>query len=262
MFRTNKMKARLNAGDKVLGTWLQSGAATFAEMAMLAGFDLFIMDQEHGMGDLQAAVDTMRAASAGETTVMIRVPTADPIYIRRLVDAGCTAILVPMIETAEQAKAMVAACRFPPRGVRGLAVDIARASNYGFVDDYIARADDTILLSVQIETPKAVENAKAISEVDGVDMVFIGPNDLAASMGFPGQTGHPKVEVAIKSSMDAAKAAGKPLGTVPRAGRSWQQCFDDGFGMVATGSELYYYRQAVTAQMKEWREWSATKGKG
>jgi 4-hydroxy-2-oxoheptanedioate aldolase len=252
MSRPNRMKARLRAGEKLIGTWLQSGCATFAEMAAIAGYDVFIMDQEHGMGDLQAAVDSLRAANAGDATMMVRVPTADAIYIRRLVDAGLKAVLVPMVETAEQARAVVSACRFPPRGVRGLGIDIARASDYGFVGDYLDRADDDILVCVQIETGKAVENAREIAEVDGVDLVFIGPNDLAASLGVRGRTGSPIVEAAIKKAMEAARNAGKPLATVPREGRSWRQCFEDGFSMVALGSEIYFYRVSSAAMMAEW----------
>ena len=127
MYRPNHLKARLAAGEKSLGTWLQSAEPTFAEMASIAGFDFIIMDQEHGAGDRQAAVDTMRAASAGPATVIVRVPSSDPTHIRRLVDAGVEGILVPMVETAEQARAIVDCCKYPPRGSRGNAWDITRA---------------------------------------------------------------------------------------------------------------------------------------
>ena len=257
MYRPNRLKARLVAGEKSLGTWLQSAEPTFAEMAALAGFDFIIMDQEHGAGDRQAAVDTMRAASAGETTVIVRVPSADAVTLKRLVDAGAEGVLVPMVDTAEQARAVVEACKYPPRGTRGNAWDITRASSYGFAADYQAGADDNLLVIVQIETAAGVANAQAIAEVEGVDVIFVGPTDLSGSIGLPGQTGAPEVEALIAKAVAAARAAGKPLATVPRVGRSWRQVLDDGFAMVASGSEIFFYRQAVSAMMQEYRGMAA-----
>ncbi|CAN5251291.1 aldolase/citrate lyase family protein [soil metagenome] len=259
MFRPNRLKARFKEGKKSLGTWLQSGAATFGEMAAIAGFDFFVMDQEHGTGDLGAAIDMMRAASGGEATMVVRVPSMDTTYIKRLVDAGVEAVLVPMIETAEQARQVVAACRFPPRGGRGNAWDITRSSSYGFVPDYYGRADDNLLIIVQIETAAAVANAKEIAEVDGVDVVFIGPTDLSGSIGLPGQTGAPEVEALIAKTVAAVRKVGKPLASVPRVGKTFQQLFDEGYLAIAQGSDIYYYRQAATALMNEWRAYSGGK---
>ena len=256
MYRPNRLKARIRAGEKSFGTWLQSGAATFAEIAGIAGFDFFILDQEHGIGDLNAAVDSMRAAACTHATGMVRVPSSHPTYVKRLVDAGIEGILVPMVETAAQAKEVVDACRYPPLGNRGNAADIARCSSYGLVPDYLARADDNLLIAVQIETATAVRNAREIAAVDGVDLVFIGPTDLSGSIGLMGQTGHPKVEALIAETVAAAREVGKPLGTVPRQGRSWQQLFDEGFVFVATGSEIYSYRMAMLELMGAWRTYS------
>ncbi len=253
MFRPNRLKARIRAGEPSFGTWLQSAEPTFAEMAAIAGFDFIIMDEEHGAGGLEAAVATMRAAACTEATVMIRVPSADPVYLRRLVDAGAQALLVPMVETAEEARAIVEAVRYPPHGRRGNANDITRSSSYGMVPDYYARADDSLLIVVQIETVTAVENARAIAEVDGVDVVFIGPTDLSGSAGLPGQTGAPEVEALIARTVEAVRAVGKPLATVPRAGRTHQQLFDEGYCFVASGSEIYFYRRGIEALMAEWR---------
>ena len=158
-----------------------------------------------------------------------------------------------MVETAEQARAIVDCCKYPPRGSRGNAWDITRASSYGFAANYYAEADDNLLVIVQIETAAAVANAREIAEVEGVDVVFIGPTDLSGSIGLPGQTGAPEVEALIARAVEAARAAGKPLASVPRVGRSWQQVLDDGFAMVASGSEIFFYRQAVAAMMRDYR---------
>jgi len=260
MFRPNRLKARVRAGQKSFGTWLQSASPVFAEMAAVAGFDFIIMDEEHGTGELQHAIDTMRAASCTETTLVIRVPSADPVYLRRLVDAGAEALLVPMVETAEQAHAIVEAVRFPPRGKRGNAFDATRSSSFGLVPDYYDRADDNLLIIVQIETIQGVENAREIAGVDGVDVIFIGPTDLSGSIGLPGQTGAPEVDKQIRRAMAAASDAGKPLATVPRIGRSNNELFDEGFVMIANGSEIYFYRLGITQLMKEWREYNGDDG--
>lgn len=255
MFRPNRLKERILSGQQSLGTWLQSNEPIFAEMAAAAGFDLIILDQEHGPGNEQGAIDMMRAASGAPSTVLVRVPSSHPTYLKRLLDAGCEGVVVPMVESAEEARAIVDACRYAPRGSRGNAADIARCSSYGFQPDYLKRADDNFLIVVQIETAKAVKNARAIAEVDGVDVVFIGPTDLSGSIGLMGQTGHPDVEALIAEAVDAIKAAGKPRATVPRIGKTWQDLMGEGYCFVATGSEIYSYRMAMTELMKGWRQY-------
>jgi 4-hydroxy-2-oxoheptanedioate aldolase len=191
MFRQNRLKQRILAGEKSFGTWLQSGCPTFAEIASTAGFDFFVMDQEHGPGGLETAMEMARAAACAPATAMVRVPSSHPTYLKRLIDAGIEGILVPMVESAAEAEQVVKACRYPPRGNRGNAADIARCSGYGLQADYLARADDNLLIAVQIETAEAVAHAAEIAAVDGVDLVFIGPTDLSGSIGLMGQTGRP-----------------------------------------------------------------------
>jgi 4-hydroxy-2-oxoheptanedioate aldolase len=161
------------------------------------------------------------------------------------------AILVPMVETAEQARAIVSACRFPPRGSRGDAAYVTRSSSYGLDPDYYARADDNLLIMVQIETCTAVANAKEIAAVDGVDLVFIGPADLSSSIGLRGKTNAPEVEALIAEIVQVCNRAGKPLGTVPRIGKSWQQLIDDGFSLLAAGCDIIVYKEALSKLVSE-----------
>jgi 4-hydroxy-2-oxoheptanedioate aldolase len=253
MFRPNRLKERILSGQQSFGTWLQSNEPIFAEMAAAAGFDFMILDQEHGPGDEQGAVDMMRAASGAPATVLVRVPSSSPTYLKRLLDAGCEGVVVPMVESAAEAKAIVEACRYAPRGTRGNAADIARCSSYGLQADYLQRADDNFLIVVQIETAEGVKHAREIAGVDGVDVVFIGPTDLSGSIGLMGQTGHPEVEALIAEAVREIKAAGKPRATVPRIGKSWQDLMGEGYCFIATGSEVYSYRMAATELMKGWR---------
>jgi 4-hydroxy-2-oxoheptanedioate aldolase len=251
MFRPNRLKQRIQAGEKSLGTWLESASPALAEVAAISGLDFFIIDQEHGPGGLQTAIDMMRAGACTQATAVVRVPPQDVVYVRRLVEAGMEAILVPMVETAEQARAIVSVCRFPPRGSRGDAACVTRSSSYGFAADYYDRADDNLLIMVQIETYAAVKNAREIAEVDGVDLVFIGPGDLSGSSGLRGKTNAPEVEALIAEIVQVCKRAGKPLGTVPRLGKSWQQLVDNGFSLVATGSDIAIYNAALTKLVNE-----------
>jgi 4-hydroxy-2-oxoheptanedioate aldolase len=252
MFRPNRLKERILSGQQSFGTWLQSNYPAFAEIASATGFDFIILDQEHGPGDERGAIDMMRAAAGAPATVLVRVPSSHPTYLKRLLDAGCEGVVVPMVESAAEAKAIVDACRYAPRGTRGNAAEIARCSSYGLQADYLQRADDNFLIVVQIETAAAVKNARAIAEVDGVDVVFIGPTDLSGSIGLMGQTGHPDVEALIAEAVREVKAVGKPLATVPRIGKSWQDLMDEGYCFVATGSEIYSYRTAAVELMKGW----------
>ena len=259
MFRPNLLKTKLARSEKAFGIWLQSGEPLFAEIVAHVGFDFFIIDNEHGCGSLQSAVGQMRAASAGPATAIVRIPAPDPIYLKRILDAGAEGVLIPMVETAEQARMCVEACRYPPRGRRGNSTGVLRADNFGLVEDYVERAHESLLVIPQIETVEGVRNARAIAEVDGVDIVFIGPTDLSGSAGLPNQTGHPAVETLIGEAVAAARAAGKPVATVPRQGKSWQAVFDEGFEIVAAGSEIYSFRVAAAQQMADWRAYCEAK---
>ncbi len=260
MFRPNALKQRLVRGEKSFGIWLQSGEPLFAEIVAHVGFDFFIIDNEHGCGSLQSAIGQMRAASGSPSTAIVRIPSPDPVYLKRILDAGAEGMLIPMVETAEQARMCVEACRYPPRGKRGNASGVLRADNYGLVGDYVAHAHDELLVIPQIETVEGVRNARAIAEVEGVDVIFIGPTDLSGSAGLPNQTGHPQTEALIVEAVAAARRAGKPVATVPRQGKSWQALFDDGLEIVATGSEIYYFRIAAAQQMAEWRRYRTDRG--
>ncbi|UFN47635.1 aldolase/citrate lyase family protein [Roseomonas sp. OT10] len=251
----NRLKTRIRQGQPCFGMWVQSGNPTMAEIAGLVGLDFIIIDQEHGPGGVQDAMQMLRALNGSPTTGMIRVPAGDPVYLKRIVDAGAQALLVPMVDTAEEARAVVDACLYPPIGRRGNAAGVVRGSRFGLIGDYVARAHEQMLIVPQIETVKAVENAEAIASVPGVDMVFIGPSDLSGSAGFPGETGHPEVEALIARAAEGVRAVGKPLSTVPRDGRSWQDLFAEGYAAVASGSDIAIVRAAAAAQGEEWHRW-------
>ena len=253
MKRVNGLRKTLFSGKQALGVWLQSGEPTFAEIAALAGLDFFIVDLEHGPGDVRTVMEMMRAASGTEATGIIRVPSSEPIFIRRMLDAGAGGILVPMVESAAEAQRIVDACRFPPRGRRGMASDIVRGADYGMDSDYLLNAHTGILVAVQIETKAGAANAAQIAGVEGVDLIFVGPNDLSGSLGCVGETGHPEVEKTIRDVCSAVRAAGKHLGTVPFGGRTWAQTLDEGFDMVATGSDIFWFREAAWKLAQEWR---------
>jgi 4-hydroxy-2-oxoheptanedioate aldolase len=254
MVTKNALKARLKQGLPCFGTWLHTASPSVAEMVSYVGLDFVIIDLEHGPGGVETATAMMQAMAAGGTTAMIRVPSGDPAYLKRIVDAGAQALLIPMVNTADEAKGIVDACLYPPRGQRGNAAIVVRGSRYGLIEDYVARAHEEMLIVPQIETVAAVDNAGAIAAVPGIDMVFIGPVDLSGSAGLPDQTGHPQVERLIAKALAAIRAAGKPAGTVPRVARDWRDLFADGFSLVATGSDLIHIRQGALAQAEEWRK--------
>jgi 4-hydroxy-2-oxoheptanedioate aldolase len=247
------MKARLRAGKKVLGFWSNLNSPLIAEIIAMTGMDFIVFDQEHGFGDPASLVSQLQALSATETTSIVRVPSNDPIYIKRVLDAGVEGVMVPSVETAEQARSVVAACAYPPRGQRGSAVGSARAANYGMAAGYAMAAADELLIVCQIESELAVRNIDEIASVPGVDVLFIGPYDLSASVGLLGQVSHPVVTELIAEAVRGIKTSGKALGSVPHPGRTWRDMMEAGYEVVNAGSDVRCLRDAGRSAVQEFR---------
>ena len=253
MRRVNTLKKKLAAGRPVVGMWAGLAAPAIVEMASHAGYDFVIIDNEHGQMGLESTIDMMRAMAAGGAEPMVRVPGKDPDFLKRVLDAGAASLMVPMVDTAEQAREIVAACRYPPRGRRGYAAPAIRASRHGLDADYVEWADEELFLCLQVESAEAVANADAIAAVDGVDMLFVGASDLSGDLGVLGETAHPDVLAAIGRVKAAGAAHGKPLGTIPRPGVPTAELARDGFLLGAGALDIMMVRDAALADIAAFR---------
>jgi 4-hydroxy-2-oxoheptanedioate aldolase len=207
------LRAALAAADRPLyGMWVNSASPLVAEICAGSGLDWVLIDAEHGPNDVPTVLAQLQAVAAYPVTPVVRPALGDPALIKQYLDAGAQNLLVPMCDTPEHATDLVRAVRYPPRGVRGVGSSLSRAARWNRVDGYLANADDTISLTVQIESATAVANVERIVGVDGVDAIFLGPSDLAASMGLLGQQEHPDVVAAVEHCLGVAHAAGKGAG--------------------------------------------------
>ncbi|MDF1792345.1 MAG: aldolase/citrate lyase family protein [Thalassobaculaceae bacterium] len=261
MLRDNALKAKILAGEPTLGVWLQMSDPSIAEIASLVGYDCLILDNEHGFASLDTTVHMMRAAQAGNATCMVRCPGSDRDYMKRVLDAGAEALMIPMVESAAEARAIVDACRYPPQGRRGYSAPTVRASGYGAAPDYAKRANGNLLICVQIESDKAATKAREIAAVDGVDLVFIGVADLSGSIGLLEQPGNAKVNPHIARAERGIRAAGKPLGTIPRPGHSLTDLAAEGYSFVAGLADAYLLRAGMQADVEAFRAGIAPTGK-
>jgi 4-hydroxy-2-oxoheptanedioate aldolase len=204
--------ALAEADRPLAGIWVCSGSPLVAEICAGSGLDWTLIDMEHSPNGLESVLAQLQAVAAYPITPVVRVPIGDVVTIKQVLDLGAQNLLVPMISTAAEAQQIVEAVRYPPRGRRGVGSALARSARWNRVEDYLADADAHVSLFVQVETAEAVENAAEIAEVDGVDGVFVGPSDLAASLGLLGQQTHPDVEAAVLRTFESVRAAGKPVG--------------------------------------------------
>ncbi len=210
----NTFKRRLMAGERQVGLWLSLSDPVSTELAAGAGFDWLCIDAEHSPTDLRTMLVQLQAASAYSCAMLVRMPWGDRVMIKQYLDLGFQTLVVPMVESAEQAAHIVESMRYPDGkggGARGV-VNVTRAGRWGRVEGYLKHAHEELCLIVQIETAKGVENIEAIAAVAGVDSLFIGPGDLAASLGYIGEPAHPKVQAAIEAAVARIIAAGKPAG--------------------------------------------------
>jgi len=245
------IKERLKAGEKVLAGWVYGLSPVTAEIMAIAGYPALLIDQEHGPTELQMIHSQTVAAESRGAQVMVRVPSHDPNHVKRLLDMGISTIMFPMVDSVADAEAVVAACYYPPRGRRGLATGGIRASSYGHdTKGYFDGIPVRQMVMAQIETQGGLEAVEKIAAVDGVDMLFVGPNDLSTSLGHFGQGDHPTVRTAIDRIIAAAKAKGKWLGTVPTKERDAKTLFSLGFDLVISGSDVAMLREAASNHVK------------
>ena len=200
------------AGRPLAGMWVCSGSPLIAELCAGSGLDWLLIDAEHSPNGLESILAQLQAVHGYPVHSVVRPPVNDTVLIKQYLDLGVQNLLIPMVNSAAEAEAAVAASRYPPHGVRGVGSALARAARWNRIPDYLARASETVSVTVQIESEAAVAAVENILAVDGVDAIFLGPSDLAASMGLLGQQEHPRVRAAVEHCLAAAKAAGKPAG--------------------------------------------------
>lgn len=200
------------ASRPLAGIWVCSGSPLVAEICAGSGMDWTLIDMEHSPNGLESVLAQLQAVAAYPITPVVRVPIGDAVTIKQVLDLGAQNLLVPMISSAAAAQKIVEAVHYPPRGRRGVGSALARSARWNRVEDYLTDAADHVSLFVQVETSEGVANAAEIAAVDGVDGVFVGPSDLAASMGLLGQQSHPDVEAAVLRTFEAVRGAGKPVG--------------------------------------------------
>jgi 4-hydroxy-2-oxoheptanedioate aldolase len=241
----NLFKAAIHAGRPQIGIWNTVGGPVIVEQLALAGFDWVLIDTEHSPLEPVDVLPSLQAvAGYPATSAVVRIVVNDTALIKRHLDMGVQTLLIPYVESAEEARAAVAAMRYPPRGVRGMA-GITRATRYGRVAHYATRAEEELCLLVQVESARALADIEAIATVDGVDGVFIGPADLSASMGYPGNPGHPDVVAAIEGAIATLNRLGVPAGILSLDEAFTRRCMDLGTVFTAVGVDLALLDRAV-----------------
>ena len=242
----NTFRNALRAGQAQIGLWVGLADANAAEALAPCGYDWLLLDAEHAPNDVRSVLDQLRATAPYPVHSIVRPVHGDVALVKQYLDIGAQTLLIPMIDTPDQATLMARAMRYPPQGIRGMGAALARASRWNQVDNYVARADEEMCLLVQAETPTAMKNLAAIAAVDGVDGIFFGPADLSATMGYRGQPGHPEVQKAILDGIATVRAAGKAPGILATDPALAQSYLDAGALFVAVGLDTTLLVKAAT----------------
>lgn len=242
----NTFKQRLSS-EQLIGLWVGLADPYCAELAANAGFDWLLLDGEHAPNDLRGLLGQLQAVAPYASQPVIRPPIGDSVVIKQLLDIGAQTLLVPMVESAEQAEELVRAMHYPPKGIRGVGAALARASRWNNIPTYLAEADEQMCLLVQVESLKGLENLDAIAAVDGVDGVFIGPADLSAAMGHRGNPGHPDVQAAIEGAIARIRKAGKAAGILSADEKLARRYLELGCAFVAVGVDTSLLMRSLKA---------------
>ena len=240
----NRFRQDLLAKRRLIGCWSSLGSPIVTEVLGVIGFDWLLLDAEHAPNDVLSLIPQLMALKDSVSAPVVRPPWNDAVTIKRLLDAGFYNFLIPFVQTVEEARAAVAATRYPPQGIRGVSV-AHRSNRFGTIQNYQQVINDNIAVIVQIETPAAAAHAGGIAAVDGVDCLFVGPSDMAASCGHLGNAGHPEVQEIIAQVFAAAAGAGKPAGILAPVEADARRYMELGASFVAVGSDLGLFRGAA-----------------
>ena len=243
----NPFKQALREGRLQIGLWQAMASPCTAEICAGAGFDWLLFDGEHAPNDVPTMLAQRQAVESYPTHAIARPPIGDVVLIKQYLDLGFQTLLIPLVDTAEQAAHMVRAMRYPPDGLRGVGAGSARVSRWNRVENYFRDADEQMCLLVQAETKTAMENLEAIAAVDGVDGIFIGPADLSASLGHRGNAAHPEVQAVIEDGIKRITAAGKAPGILTSNNDLAQHYLDLGAIFVAVGTDVGILAKQTTA---------------
>ncbi len=236
----------------MIGTLLSISAPQVAEIIAMAGFDWVFIDMEHSAMSLESVQNAIQIME-GKILTIVRVPANDEVWIKRILDTGCDGILVPMVNSADEAKRVVQASKYPPQGRRS--VGLARAHKYGDTfNDYIENANRDLVVIIQCEHKEAVSNIDEILKVDGIDSVFIGPYDLSASMGLTGQVGHPEVVASIRMVKDKCRMAGMPYGIFSSGIDAIKSEIKEGCTFLLGGVDTSFLLNSFRDQLKALKE--------
>lgn len=249
----NTFKQALVRGDRQIGCWLSFADATAAEIMGTAGFDWLVVDGEHAPNDIRSLRDQLVALESSDSHPVVRVPIGETWMIKQVLDAGAQTVLVPMVDSAEQAQDLVRACRYPPFGTRGVGAAGARATRFGEITDYVQTADEQICLLVQVESRAGIEALDDILAVEGIDGVFIGPADLSTDMGFQGNSAAPEVQAVIADAVKRIAASGKAPGLLGTTDAATQGYFDMGAQFLAVGIDVLVLARGARALAKQWK---------
>lgn len=252
----NRFREKLAARPVIHGSWLMTNAPLATEAMGLLGFDFLVVDMEHVPLDLGDVVAHLQAIGNTAAAPVTRVPWNDAVMVKRVLDVGAQTLMFPFIQTVEEARAAIAATRYPPDGIRGVAGS-TRASGFGTTPDYFRTANAEIAVILQLETPQAVARMEEIAALPGVDALFIGPADLAANMGLVGEIAHPQVQAALEAGARQARALGKPVGIIAgneTLARAYERY---GYTFIALQSDMNFIAAGARAALA-----AARAGKG
>lgn len=255
----NRFKRALREGRQQIGLWCSLPGGSVAETLAGAGFDWILFDNEHSPGDPTSVLAQLQAAAPYAVSAIVRPPTNDTVMIKRYLDVGAQTLLIPYVQSADEARAAVAAMLYPPAGLRGVS-GWTRANRYGRVPDYAARAAEELCLLVQVETAQALGQIEAIAAVEGVHGIFIGPADLAASMGHAGRLDHPAVVAAVEDAIGRIRACGVPAGILTLDGDFARRCMALGTLFTAVGTDGNLLSRGADALRARFAEPGAPRG--